>query len=391
YTPFFGQEELALARALGSMASLALQRSEGFRRERDMRQQLDEAQELAHIGSWEWDLGDGSIRWSDELYRLYGYEPGAPEAWENLADAIHPDDRGHVEEVVRRACEDLQPFSVEHRVVLPGGDVRYMHARGKVLGTGTDGALRLVGSAQDVTERREAEERLRASETMFRSMLASAPDAVVGVRADGTIALVNEQTERLFGYRADELLGRPVEVLLSDALRRAHVSHRNEYLEAPASRSMGAGLELTGRRKDGTEVPVDISLSHTELEGGPLVTAFIRDVSGRREAEENVRRLQQAAARQRQALELNDDIVQGLTVALYAFDLDQTGVARRAVAETLSSARSIVSDLLGEEDSRAPLGPGDLVRRTPVRLGPPGQATAAGAGPAAGWPEGPPR
>jgi PAS domain-containing protein len=168
---------------------------------------------------------------------------------------------------------------------------------------------------------------------------------------------------------------RPPKALQRKSAAGKRRRHRNEYMEAPTSRPMGAGLELTGRRKDGSEVPVDISLSHTDLEGGPLVTAFIRDVSGRREAEENVRRLQQAAARQRQALELNDDIVQGLTVALYAFDLDQPGVARRAVAETLISARTIVSDLLGEEDSRAPLGPGDLVRRSPVRLGPPGQTT----------------
>jgi PAS domain S-box-containing protein len=227
---------------------------------------------------------------------------------------------------------------------------------------------------------------------MFRSMLASAPDAVVGVESDGRIVLVNEQTERLFGYRADELLGKPVEILLTAALRESHVGHRNGYLSGPTTRPMGAGLELTGRRKDGTEVPVDISLSHMELDGGPLITAFIRDISGRREAEENVRRLQHAAARQRQALELNDDIVQGLTVALYAFDLDQAGVARRAVAETLSSARTIVSDLLGEEDSRAPLGPGDLVRRSPVRLGPPpGNHAAAGPAAAAGLPEGAPR
>jgi PAS domain S-box-containing protein len=371
YTPFFGQEELSVARALGSLASLALGRCDGFRRERDMRQQLAEAQELAHIGSWEWDVAGGTLQWSDELYRLYGREPGGRKATEQgIAQAIHPDDREHVTLLIRQACEDLQPFSFEHRIVLPTGEIRYQHARGKVVQIGPGGALRMVGTSQDVTERREAEERLRASETMFRSMLASAPDAVIGVASDGRIVLVNEQTERLFGYPSDELLGQPVEVLLSAGLRQAHVSHRNGYMNGPTTRPMGAGLELTGRRRDGSEVPVDISLSHMEANGDQLVTAFIRDISGRREAEENVRRLRQAASRQRQALELNDDIVQGLTVALYALELGQAGVARRAVGETLSSARNIVSDLLGEEDSQAPLGPGDLVRKAPVRLGP---------------------
>jgi PAS domain S-box-containing protein len=373
HAPFFGQEELSLARALGALASLALERCEAFRRERDMRQQLTEAQTVARLGSWEWDVTSGAVRWSDELYRIYGLEPGGMETTEQgILHRIHPDDQQQVQEVILGACRDLEPFVFDHRIVLPDGAVRHVHGRGKVLAGPSGEVLRLVGTAQDVTEQRDAEEKLRASETMFRSMLASAPDALIGVEPDGKIVLANERTERLFGYSSAELLGQPVEILLSEGLRKAHVRHRESYVRDPATRPMGAGLELTALRKDGSEFPVDVSLSAVETGGGRLVTAFIRDVSGRREAEENVRRLQAAAARQRQAIELNDDIFQGLTVARYALDLGQTGVASRAVDETLGSARAIVSDLLREEESQAGVGPGDLVRRTPLRLGPTG-------------------
>jgi PAS domain S-box-containing protein len=106
-----------------------------------------------------------------------------------------------------------------------------------------------------------------ASEERFRALLDSAPDAAVIVDDSGRITPINEQTERLFGYPREELIGRPVEVLLPNQLRAIHTGHRNGYLADPKTRSMGAGLELAGRRKDGTEFPIDISLSALTTDG----------------------------------------------------------------------------------------------------------------------------
>ena len=139
---------------------------------------------------------------------------------------------------------------------------------------------------RDVTSRKEAEERLRRSEERFRVLLDSAPDAAVIVDANGRMVLVNGQAERLFDYRREELVGQAIEVLLPERLRAVHVGHRDGYLADPRTRPMGAGLELAGRRKDGTEFPVDISLSAIETPDGHLAMAFIRDVTARKEAEE---------------------------------------------------------------------------------------------------------
>jgi PAS domain S-box-containing protein len=129
------------------------------------------------------------------------------------------------------------------------------------------------------------------SEAKFRALLEAAPDAIVGVDADGRIALVNAQTERLFGYGREELLGQLVEMLVPDSLREIHIGHRNAYLDGPVTRPMGAGMELAGRRKDGSEFPAEISLSAIETEDGLLVSAAIRDVSDRRQAAEAQARL----------------------------------------------------------------------------------------------------
>ena len=125
----------------------------------------------------------------------------------------------------------------------------------------------------------------------FAGLLEAAPDAMVCVDADGRINLVNAQTERLFGYTRDELVGQRLELLVPDAARAAHPGHRAGYVADPAPRPMGAGMELEGRRRDGTTFPAEISLSATDTEQGILVYAAVRDVTDRRLAAESAAQL----------------------------------------------------------------------------------------------------
>src|ERR1039457_6813135 len=121
-------------------------------------------------------------------------------------------------------------------------------------------------------------------------LLETLPDAVIAVDSDGTILQVNSQTQSLFGYTRDELIGQKVEVLVPESFRRQHHNHRADFVEAPKTRRMGAHLELYGRRRNGSEFPVEISLSPVSTDKGMFVLSAIRDISDRKRITEELRR-----------------------------------------------------------------------------------------------------
>jgi PAS domain S-box-containing protein len=124
----------------------------------------------------------------------------------------------------------------------------------------------------------------------FRELVDAAPDGVIVCDHVGVMVLVNTETERMFGYRRDELIGQRIDILVPDRARAEHGHHVSDYTRAPRLRPMGIGMELTGRRKDGSEIPVEISLSPIRTQRGLLVTAGIRDVTERRQLERDNRR-----------------------------------------------------------------------------------------------------
>jgi PAS domain S-box-containing protein len=237
---------------------------------------------------------DGAITsWNPGAERLYGYT--AEEMIGRPPDVVIPSEcRDEEAAMLARVMQGKRVEEYESRRVHKGGRLIDVSVTLSAVADTNDVVVGVASIVRDITERQRADMKLRG-------LLDAAPDAVLGVGADGRIVLVNAQVERLFGYRRDELIGQPVEVLVPNQARSVHPGHRARYVADPDpdTRQMGAGMQLTARRKDGTEFPAEISLSALETDEGLLVSAAVRDVSERIEAQAERERLKAVAERER--------------------------------------------------------------------------------------------
>ncbi|HEX5337304.1 MAG TPA: PAS domain S-box protein, partial [Gallionella sp.] len=292
-----------------------------LRRSQEM---LADAQKIAQLGSWDWDVVGDRVEWSEMAYEIYtpDQRPAKP-GFEDFKSSLHPDDLDRVVAAVQSAFERDTPFDLDHRVVSVSKGVRTVHAQGKVF-RGADGKpVRMVGTVQDITERKQAEialrerfdrinelndhlevsarnleeqateleasqEQLKQTEAWYRSIMHSAPDGMLVVDERGLIMQVNVRLEAMFGYERGELSGRSLEVLLPQSLRESHVGLRSGYWGSGADHHMAmVGKTLFGCRKDGSTFPVDVSLSRLpEIDGmSSAICAAVRDITERQKME----------------------------------------------------------------------------------------------------------
>jgi PAS domain S-box-containing protein len=201
-------------------------------------------------------------------------------------DITHPDDlEADLDLMYQVLAGEIPSYSMEKRYFHADGDVVWINLSVSLVRDPLGVPLYFVSQIEDVTERRRARAALASAEERFRSLVEFAPEAMVIIDTIGAIALVNRQTEELFGYARGELCGQPVEVLLPERLRHVHAGHRSVYAGDPSVRRMGEGLELLGLRRDGSEFPVEISLSPLETSAGTWVSAAVRDISERKRVE----------------------------------------------------------------------------------------------------------
>ena len=323
----------------------ALARLDAEERLADLVTRVDSAQHLAGMGDYDWHIPTDTNRWSDQLYRIYGYEPQSFNAsYERFLSNIHPDDRERIQAIHQQAYATGEPYQMIERIVRPDGEVRYLSSNGEVI-MGSDGApVRMRGTCIDITERVLAEQETERAAERFRGLVESSPDAILVLDSCGVILQAN-------GRAADLLGADPVGHSLTEVL--------------PEGAGSGQGVEA--RTLTGQPVVLDVTTADlVESSHQGRTAVFLEDAAPRLEREAMATRLGESQQRRRQALEINDNVVQGLTSAVYSLEHEDVRQATSFIERTLAAARDMMDDLL--EPSGEQLHPGDLVRSSAAHL-----------------------
>jgi PAS domain S-box-containing protein len=241
------------------------------------------------------DLNGVVTSWNPAAERMFGYR--ADEAVGRPITLIIPSERAQDEEELLNRVRRGERVD-HHETVRRTKDGRLIDVV-LTISPLRDTGGRVFGASRtvrDITERREAQEALRQSEAMALAFIDSAGEGILIIDEIGRIVVANGQIESMFGYAQRELLGQPMEMLLPERLRERHVGHRSRYVAEPRVRPMGSGLDLAGRRRDGSEFPVEISLSYVRTPRGVRVMAFITDITERLLLERAARESEKLAA-----------------------------------------------------------------------------------------------
>jgi PAS domain S-box-containing protein len=253
---------------------------------RESEERLNLALMSSGIGTWSWNIVEESIIWDDYLHPLYGLAPKTfPGRLEENLRLIHPDDRRHVEECVAATLEKDAPHDVEYRVIWPDGTVRCLASRGKVYRDPAGKPVRLTGVCWDVTDRKKSEE----VRQQLAAIIESATDPIMSNDLDGTIRSWNAGAVQLFGYRADEIIGRSVTLLIPDD----RVEEESRIVEQLIHGDQANLFDSVRRKKDGTLVPVSLRISPIKDMNGRIVGAskIVRDITEQKRIEEERRLL----------------------------------------------------------------------------------------------------
>lgn len=249
---------------------------------------LNEAQRVAHIGSWELDLVTNTLTWSDEIYRIFEIDPKAFGAsYEAFLDTVYPDDRAMVNKAYTDSVQNRTPYEIVHRLLTPDGRVKFVHEHCKTHYAPDGKPVRSIGTAQDITERRHAERMLEESEKKYRTLIETAFDGIHLLDLEGNFIFVNKQYCKMLGYSKEELMVKNFGDTLPPSKRKEGIELFKEIIKEKLHFSMYEGKNL---KKDGSLIDVQIKWSFMYEDGKVnAVLGIVRDVTERKREEKVIR------------------------------------------------------------------------------------------------------
>jgi PAS domain S-box-containing protein len=319
---------------------------------------LTEAQRLANLGNWRWDVLQNTISWSGQLLDIYGLRPGDFKGTvQEFVGFIHPDDRAQVRDSISAALRSGKEFSHEERIIRPDGSIRHLHSVGEVIRDENGAAVRMLGICQDVTERKQAERALQDSEQNYRLLLRGARDyAIYMLDVQGQVRSWNEGAERLQGYAAEEIIGRHFRIFLPEEIRAGAMA--SDAL-ITAAREDQFETETWLIRKDGSRFYANVVMDAVRNDAGELIgfAKLTRDITTQHEAQLALEQAREQVS-QAQKMEALGQLTGGI-----AHDFNNLLMIVSGYAQILQSRLREAKDVHAVEAIRAAANRGERLTR----------------------------
>jgi PAS domain S-box-containing protein len=319
---------------------------------------LQEAQRLANLGSWSWDIAQNRVSWSEQLFEIYGLSPehfrGTVEEFFNF---VHPDDRAQVKRSIEAALAQGSEFSHEERIRRPDGGIRHLHSIGEVMRDDAGRAVRMLGICLDVTERKQAESALRESEQNYQTLLKYARDyAIYRLDPEGRVQSWSEGAQRIKGYTAEEIIGQHFSMFLPEEVQPRSIAA--QALETAAREGQFA-TQTWLKRKDGSRFYGSVVMDAIRNEAGELTgfAKFVRDISAQHEAQIALEETREQLA-QSQKMEALGQLTGGI-----AHDFNNLLMIVSGYAQILQRRLSEAKDKQAVEAIRAATNRGEKLTR----------------------------
>lgn len=277
---------------------------------------LERAQELAHIGHWKLVTATNEVTGSDELFQIFGVNKNEG-SLDAFVGVVHPDDRERDIAAIQRGAELGESWDIEHRLICGDGTEKWVHAMGNANIDDSGNVFELIGTIQDITQRKlietelkhhqthleelvrtrtkeleniildrtRSEAALRESEQRLQAIMATAVEGIITIGHQGIIESFNNAAEKLFGYKSQEVTGSNVSMLMPEAEGQQHDKHINDYLSSGVSKIIGTVREVEGKHKDGSSIPLELSVSELKLGDRRIFTGILHDITERKQQE----------------------------------------------------------------------------------------------------------
>ncbi len=293
--PIFDNQE-----QISSVGSISVDITESKTAEAALRKSEDRlirAQQIARVGDWSLDLITEELYWSEEVYSIFhvGRET-FDGTTESFYRRVHPDDVERVRQITNTAIGSGKSHEFEHRIVLPDGNERTIHERVEVECDQSGMPVFFLGTAQDITDRKRAEDSLRESEERFRVAFENVPVGNIIINDKGIVETFNAAAENIFGYLADEVIGQNIKMLMPVPDRNRHDGYLQNYLRTAEPKVIGIGREVTGLRKNGEEFAMHLSIGEMPVGDGRSFIGSITDLKELKGLEQKLSQAQRMEA-----------------------------------------------------------------------------------------------